>query len=164
MLSSDGKSVMLTTVPQTANTQYFVVVSNVRDRAGLPNVISPNPSVRSFVATDLDVVNGQVLFRAYPTGGGNAIGQLTGHPSYPNSPDFTTLINGMNSRLAPAPYNNNAREGYGATIVGQFVPPTSGNWIFYVSADDDGQLVMNTNGPSSAGAVRYSRTSFPAES
>ncbi len=153
VLSPDGKSVKLTTDPQTAGQQYFVVVSNVRDRAGVPNLINPNPSVASFIATDLDGINGQVLFRAYPTGGGNTIGLLTGHPSYPNSPDFSALINGMNSRLAPAPYNNNAREGYGGTIVGHFIPPTSGNWIFYVSADDDGQLLMNTNGPNSSGAV-----------
>jgi uncharacterized protein (DUF2141 family) len=153
LLSPDGKSVTLTTVAQTTNVQYFVVVSNVTDRAGIPNVINPNPSVASFVASELNTLPGLVVFRAYPTGGGNTIGLLTGHPSFPNSPDFIAAIPGMNSRLAPAPYNNNSREAYGGTVVGHFVPPTSGNWIFYISSDDDGQLLMNTNGPSSAGAV-----------
>jgi hypothetical protein len=152
-LAPNGRSVSLTTAPQTANEQYFIVISNVTDRAGVPNVINPNPVVVSFTASDLNCVPGGVVFRAYPTGGGNTIALLTSHPSFPNSPDYIAGIGGMNSRLAGGIYANNGREGYGATLVGQFIPPTSGNWIFYVSSDDDGQLLMNTNGPSSAGAV-----------
>src|SRR5207244_400745 len=100
--------------------------------------------------------------RAYPVGAGNGIALLTGSPLYPDFPDFSQFISGMNSRLASDPahpgfYSGDSREGFGGTIVGQFIAPSSGNWIFYVSSDDDGQLVMNTNGPDRSGAsiVRF---------
>jgi hypothetical protein len=157
-VSPDGKSVTLRTDPQTAGAQYGIVLNNLTDRAGVPNVITPNPTVVLFTASDLFYAPGAVVFRAYPTGGGNAIAELTNHPSYLNNqPDFEAVINAMNSRLAPAPYNNNGRDNYGGAIIGHFIPPTSGNWIFYISADDDGLLKMNTNGPNSSGAsvVRF---------
>ena len=112
----------------------------------------PNPTVVPFTASDLFYAPGVVLFRAYPTGGGNAIAELTNHPSYlNNTPDYEQVITGMNSRLAAAPYNNNARNNYGGAVIGHFIPPVSGNWIFYISSDDDGLLLMNTNGPNSSG-------------
>jgi hypothetical protein len=151
-VSPDGKSVTLRTAPQTSGEQYGIVLNNLTDRAGVPNVITPNPTVVLFTASDLFYAPGAVVFRAYPTGGGNAIAELTNHPSYLNNqPDFEAVITAMNSRLAPAPYNNNGRENYGGGIIGHFIPPTSGNWIFYVSSDDDGLLLMNTNGPNSNG-------------
>jgi len=68
ILSPNGKVATLTTAPQTANAQYWVVVNNVTDRAGIPNPIAAN-SVASFVATELDLLAGKVLFRAYNAGG-----------------------------------------------------------------------------------------------
>jgi len=156
-VSPDGKSVTLRTDPQASGGQYFLVLNNLTDRAGVPNMIV-SPTVVPFTASDLFYAPGVVLFRAYPTGGGNAIAELTNHPSYLNNqPDFESVITAMNSRLAPAPYNNNSRDNYGGAIVGHFIPPTSGNWIFYISSDDDGLLKMNTNGPNSTGAsvVRF---------
>jgi hypothetical protein len=157
-VAPDGKSVTLRTDAQVAGGQYGIVINNLTDRAGVPNVINPNPTVVTFTASDLFYAPGVVLFRAYPTGGGNAIAELTNHPSYLNNqPDFEAVINGMNSRLAPAPYNNNGRDNYGGAVLGHFIPPVSGNYIFYISADDDGLLKMNTNGPNSSGAsvVRF---------
>ena len=156
-LAPDGKSVTLWTEPQTSGAQYFLVLNNLADRAGVPNPIAAN-TVVPFTASDLFYAPGAVLFRAYPTGGGTAIGLLTNHPSYLNStPDYEQVISSMNSRAASPPYNNNSRDNYGGSISGHFIPPTSGNWIFYISADDDGLLRMNTNGPNSTGAsvVRF---------
>ena len=158
VISPDGKVVTLGTAVQTPGEQYGVVVNNVVDRAGVPNTNAPN-SVALFTATDLNFFPGNVLFRAYPAGGGNALSTLTSHPTYPNSPDFFTAITAMRSRLAVDPnnptfYQADGRESYGATIAGHFIPPTSGNWIFYVSADDDGGLVMNTNGATRTGSTQ----------
>ncbi len=158
----DGKTVVLGTAFQAGGAQYGIVITGIRDRAFNLNTITPNPTVATFTSYDLDYLPGQVLFRAYNVGAGNAIAQLTGNPLYPNTPDYSQLINAMNSRGANDPanpgfYTGNTREAFGGTIAGHFIPPASGNWIFYVSSDDDGQLVMNTNGPSASGAsiVRF---------
>ncbi len=153
-LAPDGRSVALRTADQVSGGIYVLVLNNITDRAGVPNQIVPNPTVVPFTASDLFYSPGVVLFRAYPTGGGNAIALLTNHPTFlNNTPDYEAVITGMNSRLAPAPYNNNSRDNYGGSISGHFIPPTSGNWIFYISSDDDGLLLMNTNGPNSSGKV-----------
>ncbi len=156
-VSPDGKSVTLRTDPQTSGEQYVIVLNNLTDRAGVPNAIAPN-TLAPFTASDLFYGAGAVVFRAYPTGGGNAIAELTNHPSYlNNTPDYEQVIFSMNSRTAGAPYNSNGRENYGGGIIGHFIPPSSGNWIFYISSDDDGLLLMNTNGPDSSGksTVRF---------
>ena len=158
-LAPNGKIVTLTTAAQNPNEQYWVVVNNLTDRAGVPNPIAPN-SVASFIATDLDLLAGKVLFRAYNAGGNStAVDAMVNDPLYPNSPDFTQLINGFNTRLAsdpanPGRYSGDARENYGGTMVGHFIPPVSGNWTLYTSADDGSRLFMNTNGPSSIGKVQ----------
>ena len=151
-LSPDGRTVALRTVAQDSGGQYFLVLNNLADRAGVPNQIVPNPTVVPFTASDLFYAPGVVLFRAYPAGGGNAIATLTNHPTYlNNTPDYEQVISSMNSRAASPPYNNNSRDNYGGSVSGHFIPPTSGNWIFYISSDDDGLLLMNTNGPNSSG-------------
>jgi hypothetical protein len=158
-LAPNGKIVTLTTAAQNPNGQYWVVINNLTDRAGVPNPIAPN-SVVSFIATDLDLLAGKVLFRAYNAGGTSvAVDALVNDPLYPNSPDFTQLINGFNTRLAndpanPGRYSGDTRENYGGTMVGHFIPPASGNWTFYTSADDGSRLFVNTNGPSSIGKVQ----------
>ena len=158
IISTDGKVVTLRTALQTPGDQYCIVVNNVTDRAGNPNVIAAN-STACFTASDLIFFPNSVLFRAYDAGGGNLLSTLRNYAGYPNSPDFSTFISGMNSRLAsdpafPGRYSGNTRENYGATIAGHFIPPTSGNWIFYTSSDDDGGLDMNTNGPAYSGKVQ----------
>jgi hypothetical protein len=153
-ISADGREVTLNTALQGYGETYGVSISGLRDRALSPNTLAPNPTLATFVSYDMDFLPGQVLFRAYPTGGNTAIGELTNHSSFPNSPDYVALIPNMNSRSAGGIYADNSRNNYGGTIAGHFIPPVSGNWIFYVSADDDGQLVMNTNGPSPTGATQ----------
>ncbi|HMJ90118.1 MAG TPA: PA14 domain-containing protein, partial [Candidatus Acidoferrum sp.] len=158
-ISADGKTVNLATAPQTANEQYGVVITGVRDRALIPNTLVPNPTIATFTAYDLDFLPGQVVFRAYPTAGDTAIAQLTNHSSFPNSPDFFALINTMNSASVGGVYAASAdppagRNNFGATIAGHFIPPTSGNWVFYLRSDDQGQLLLNPNGPNPNGAVQ----------
>src|SRR5262249_28754817 len=42
---------------------------------------------------------------------------------------------------------------FGGRITGVFIPPTSGNWIFYLKSDDASQLFLNPSGPGAAGKV-----------
>src|SRR6266508_4861135 len=50
-------------------------------------------------------------------------------------------------------YPNDSHEGYGALMFGYFIPPTSGNWIFYLRSDDSSRLFLNPNGSDAAGKI-----------
>lgn len=68
--------------------------------------------------------------------GGTAIANLTGSPNYPNNPsgvDFPTLFEG------PVNWADN----YGSRIRGYVHPPVTGEYIFYLASDDQGQLFLS---------------------
>ncbi len=145
-LQSDGRTVILTLDgPMQLDTTYTLAVSSPADLAG--NEIAPNTTVpiRSWKLT-----TGFVTFQTYDAGGGNSVSILTSHPTFPNSPRETLYLDAFDSRRA---YPDDSHESYGGRISGVFIPPTSGNWIFYLNADDGSELYLNPNGPDPAGKV-----------
>ena len=154
-LGGNGKSVVLATDALAPGTQYKVTVNSAV--TGLFG--SPLQNTMATLTTGVPDPCGGVMFEAFNTGGGNTVATLTSHPSYPNSPDFRQVIGGFESRLATDPanptwYNSNAREGYGARMRGLFIPPISGDWVFFLASDDAGELRFNPTGPSAAGAIK----------
>jgi len=145
-----GKSVTLLmdpATPLTENTLYTVTVATVADLAGN---VAQNISIR-FRSWVLGTCNG-LLFEAYDTSStpGTALSFLLSHPNYPNNPRDRYTITVFDSLAA---YPDFSHEQYGARIRGLFIPPISGNWVFYLASDDPGQLYLNPNGPSAAGKV-----------
>jgi hypothetical protein len=91
---------------------------------------------------------GAITARVYTDIGGTAVGDLTNHVKFPNSPDivryepyFELWATGNIDTPAPSDVLNN----YGAQIVGYFHPPTTGTYDFYISADDNARLFLSTN-------------------
>jgi hypothetical protein len=148
-VGGDTRSVTLTTDPMAENTQYTVAVQNVESIVGSPTCMAPT-NTATFRTGVTDPCGG-VLFEAYNTGAGNAVSVLTAHPDFPNNPDFRKVIGGFESRLA---YPDDSREGYGARMSGLFIPPSSGDWVFYLASDDASQLFLNPSGPNAAGKVK----------
>jgi hypothetical protein len=70
--------------------------------------------------------------------GGNAVSGLTDDPRYPASPTETRLLGS-----ADAPVN--IYEAFGARISGFVVPATSGNYVFFMAADDNAELYLSTD-------------------
>ncbi len=69
---------------------------------------------------------------------GGTVADLTSSPNYPNSPsgvDFPTLLEGP----------GNWAEFYGSRIRGYVHPPVTGEYIFYLASDDQGQLFLSTD-------------------
>src|SRR5687767_15954878 len=62
---------------------------------------------------------------------GEALSGLTSHPSYPDSPGLETI---QPTFEAPAEFNDN----YGQRMRALVVPPTSGNYVFWLASDDNG--------------------------
>ncbi|MGB2821047.1 MAG: lamin tail domain-containing protein, partial [Phycisphaerae bacterium] len=132
-LDPDGVTVMLTTSALQINTGYTLTVNNVETVSG--NVIPPGLA-RFFIFHPEG--SGTVL-REYWTGiAGSEIGDLTGQPNYPDSPsgdDYPTAFE--------APIN--WADSYGTRIRGYVHPPLTGQYVFWIAADNTGQLFLSTD-------------------
>jgi hypothetical protein len=74
---------------------------------------------------------------------GTAITDLTNQPTYPNNPTATrTLTNGFDS-------GTNLDNDYGSRIRALVVPPTTGEYTFYITTDDNGRLLMSDDAEAS---------------
>ena len=146
-LLADGKTVLITldpTTPLQLDREYTVSAQGVLDISG--NVMDTGSAMFHSAVEGC----GGIVFEAYNTSDvpGNAVSILTGHPTYPNNPDFRMTIPGLDSRLA---YPSDAREQYGARMRGVYVPPYSGQWVLYLRSDDASELWFNKNGIDPAG-------------
>ena len=144
-LGGDGKSVVLTTDAQAENTEYVVTVdAAVTSVVGSPTCASPDnqAAFRSWVTGPA----GGVELALWNNVGGTALVGMTSLATYPNSPDEVR-------RLTTFDTGADFAENYGGRLRGLFIPPVSGAWYLYVTADDASRLYFNANGPSAAGAV-----------
>jgi hypothetical protein len=147
VLDATGTNVILTFFPALAPGQaYTLTVQNVQDYAG--NMLaSATAPVQSFVLS-----RGLLKFDYFGglTQSPGTVADVIGDPRYPNKPDWTAFIPGFDSRSI---FPDDSHTGYGDRITGVFVPPTNGNYIFYIKSDDNSQLFLNPNGSDSAGST-----------
>lgn len=79
-----------------------------------------------------------VLREVYSNIAGNAITDLTSHPSYPSSPTLETI-----QPIFEAPID--VDESYGQRMRALLVPPMTGNYTFWIATDDNGALFLSSN-------------------
>ena len=96
-------------------------------------------------ATPQGIISG----KAYLNITGTAVANLTNNAKFPNSPDvlfffpwFEWNPNPDGDISIPAVAYG---ENYGGQIVGYFYPPSTGDYIFYIAADDGAQLFLGTD-------------------
>ncbi|MGC8991721.1 MAG: hypothetical protein ACP5MD_16525, partial [Verrucomicrobiia bacterium] len=142
-----GSSVVLVTSKQAEGANYTVVVNNVKDTAAAGNAVAPNSqaSFRTFM-----FATGRVLHKKYNniddgTGGNPA--NLFSDPRFPNQPDRVDLMtafeypaNGIARNSAADPLRN-----YFDTLEGFFIPPVTGNYVFFTAGADRWWLYLSTD-------------------
>lgn len=69
---------------------------------------------------------------------GNTVSDLTADPDYPNNPDGW---NYLQSSQAPS----NWAENHGTRLRGYLIPPSDGQYTFWVAADDSAELLLSTD-------------------
>jgi hypothetical protein len=69
---------------------------------------------------------------------GTGLIALGSSAKYPNDPDVTAQLNQFE-------YGPNIGDNYGARVRGYICAPVTGNYIFYVSGDDQSQLFLSTD-------------------
>lgn len=141
---ADGRSAILelneALIPDSS---YTLDVKSPTDLANNTIAVGTQVTIQTW-----KVASGFVTFDVYDTGGGNDVAILTSHPSFPDNPQVTYYLPGFDTRKV---FPTNSREGYGGRLTGVFIPPTSGNWIFYLSSDDSSELYFNPNGKEPSG-------------
>lgn len=80
-------------------------------------------------------------------GSGTAIADLTGNAKFPNNPDLTFYLpyfewNPSGDMITPAV---NYSDSYGVQMAGYFYPPASGDYVFWIASDDNGQLFLSAD-------------------
>jgi len=91
--------------------------------------------------------SGSGILREYWLGiSGNSLGNLTGNSKYPSSPDGNTIEGSFDAPV-------NWDDDYGTRMRGWLCLPRPGNYIFWISSDDDSKLLLDCSGtdPISAG-------------
>jgi hypothetical protein len=137
MLMADGETVLLSTTAQAGSTVYVLTVSqNVTDTAASPNPIDPDADTVEFQS--LEPLMGGMKWEAYTGIEGTAVANLTNAAKFPDQPDEVRVVAGFEG---PTSYGDN----YGARISGFITPEVSGNYIFYMATDDNGELWLSTD-------------------
>jgi hypothetical protein len=160
-------TIVLTTSSPLPPGDYFLVVNGVQDLATTANTIAANTVARfqQLAAPQQPVVVEvyQDIGNAVPVSALQqnvlfAMGQPT-YIVYSNLFGFNMAIGGS---LLPGT-SLAAQDNYGVRVYSHFIPPTNGNYKFWIRSDDGMQLLMNTNGPSGVrSAVVASSTNHPA--
>jgi len=141
---TNGRSVILTlAAPLAEDTAFTVQVSTATDLAGNTAGAMTAP-FRSWMRGP----GNNLLYEYYDTGAGVDVALLTNHVSFPNNPTFRTNLWALDTRVV---FPDDSQGGYGARISGVFIPPFSGDWVFFLRAWDRGTLFLNPNGLDPAG-------------
>jgi hypothetical protein len=135
------RSVFLRTSALTSGTSYTVTASNLRDQAsGAGNLLSPNTvtfTAAAGVAANL-TAKPYVLYERWGANEGvTSIDTIEDAVLAETPPAVKSFLTAME---APADGDN-----YGARMRTYFIPPQSGNYVFYGSSDDQGRFYLSTD-------------------
>ena len=133
----NDNTVILQTSQQSVGTEYTVTVNNVQDLSG--NAIEAGSAMEfsSFIWQE-----GVVLHKFWQFDETPNLETLQNDPRFPDNPTSVTL----------EPYweygpggSNESGGNYGNQLVGYFVPPADGNYIFFTNSDDPSNLYLSTD-------------------
>lgn len=82
---------------------------------------------------------------------GTSLANLTGNANYPYRPSSVSTLSAFES-------GENTGDNYGSRIRALVTPPVSGDYVFYLTSDDDSRLLLGS-GPSPSGAVQIASIS-----
>lgn len=123
----------------------FLQTTNANNNAKIKVVVSNDLRTVSSVPVTLTVNDpysgshpGSLLREVWNTIPGTEVSDLTSNPKYPNAPDVIDFITKFE-------VPSNAADQYGTKVSGWLIPPQTGDYIFYIASDDNGQLFLSSD-------------------
>lgn len=110
------------------------------------SISSPSPSTSPRTSPSTLPANSTVNYQRWNnivTQPNALLTDLTNDPRFPNSPTLSQKLPNMN-----APYNLGTateHQNFGSRMFAYLKPPASGNYTFYLTADDTAELFLSTN-------------------
>jgi len=132
VMGSNAYSVVLTTTTMSDSVAHVLTVNNVRDLATPPNTLPANSQVPILKAQGIVT---RKLFTGIPYSG---LAGLTNSPKFPNSPDALDF-------RAEAESPQNIADSYGVQLIGFVHPPVTGDYRFYIAADEQAVLFLSSD-------------------
>jgi hypothetical protein len=139
-------TVALATSLMAQDDTFVLTINRVQDMAATPNTILPNTQV-SFLS--FTFLGGTILHKEYYncSPDGFSIANLFADPRYPNNPDRVDLATSWEW-----PPNDNGtyaadtnKSMFYDSLEGYFIPPTTGDYVFYTCGDDEWYLYLSTD-------------------
>ena len=140
----DANTVLLATSAMVQGAAYTLTVSGVQDMDAVPHTIAANTQVQfqTYLFSP-----GEIVHKKYNNcSDGFTLADFFADPRYPNNPDRVDAETmweyppGNNDRVAADPVRN-----YIDTLEGYFIPPTTGDYVFYICGDDEFYLYLSTD-------------------
>jgi len=131
-LGSNANTVVLTTAAMPDGTLHTLTVNGVQDTATPPNTIPTNSQTAILKA------QGVITRKFFNNVGGGNLSDLTNHVKFPNGYDWFDHATAFESLV-------NAGDNYGVQMHGLAHPPVTGDYSFYIAADERGVLFLSTN-------------------
>ena len=133
----DEFTVQLTTSRLAEGAEFTLTVNNVKDTASPANTIAANTKAtfKSFIFAE-----GFVLHKFWADNTANNIDALLNDPRFPNAPSWVTIEPMW--EYGPGG-NNESGSNYGNQLVGWFIPPQTGNFVFFTNSDDPSNLYLS---------------------
>lgn len=132
-LEASGTNVVLTlAAPLAFGSTTTLTLSNLQDRAG-------NVMPRTEVPVRAPVLRAGFLRADFYTNmTWHTVDRLKGDPKFPELYDHTVY---RTTSTAPRNFGDN----YGLRLWGFFIPPTNGNYTFYVRSDDESEVFLSSD-------------------
>ncbi len=141
----DASTVQLTTSQLAEGAGYSLTISGVQDMATTPNTIAPNTTVHF---QTFQFMRGTVIRQKY-TGFNDTLGgdpnNLFADPRFPNQPDHRDLLTAFEYPANGGTFNSavDSDKLFFDTIDGYFIPPVSGNYVFFIPRADRAWLYLS---------------------
>jgi autotransporter-associated beta strand protein len=153
----DKPSAVVTLDPSTPlvpGTSYTITINNATTVSGR---VLPGSRQYTFTYQPPGSTGTGSILREYWTGiSGTAVSDLTSNPNFPSNP--TGRSNPITFDATPT--TPNWADNYGTRLVGYVCPPTSGEYVFWMAADETAELWLSTD-ENSANKVRIATVSSP---
>ena len=147
-VAANGRDVVVRTSALAPDTAYTVTIKDIKELLGVVTM-DPNPTVAN-VRTGV-LLEGTLVKEYYFGIAGVNVADLTSSAKYlSHTPDLVCFTNLFELT------DRDVYDNYGARILGFVKPDQTGNYKFYMSSDDGGELWLSTDA-SPANRVRIAR-------